>query len=356
VGSSNAFVVTLLDTSAKAVASRAAETLLDRRPDTGARFQPDPFAGWMDHFTGRIAQLAAALSTDSPALFAADIAWARSAFEARAVPVEDLRASLDALEHAIEQSVPDSARGACARCFDAARKRLDEPPARQSPLEAGTPEANLAGQYLVAVLEGDRRRAIDLVLSAVDDGLDAADAYLKALVTAEQEIGRMWHAGEMSVAEEHFATATTELVLSLLYPRLPRIEPHGKTLIAAGAQGNTHRLPVRVVADFLECDGWRVVDLGVDLPARDIAHAAAAFEADLVCLSVTLSTHLRPVRQVIETIRALPEAAAAKVLVGGQAFDESPEVWTSIGADAMARDLESARAEARRLVGLPPRA
>ncbi|MFG0275020.1 MAG: hypothetical protein ACF8QF_08180, partial [Phycisphaerales bacterium] len=126
MGSNAAFVVTLLDTGARAVASSAAETLLERHPELEARFQPDPFAGWMDHFTGRIGQLAAAMSAGAPALFAADIAWARAAFESRDVPVDDLRASLDALEAAVDDSLPDHARGACAPCFTAARKRLDE--------------------------------------------------------------------------------------------------------------------------------------------------------------------------------------------------------------------------------------
>ncbi|MFG0273753.1 MAG: B12-binding domain-containing protein, partial [Phycisphaerales bacterium] len=192
------------------------------------------------------------------------------------------------------------------------------------------------------------------VLDAVDGAMSPTDAYLKSLVPAEQEIGRMWHAGELSVAEEHFATATTELVLSLLYPGLPRKEPHGRTCIVAGAQGNMHRLPVRIVADFLECDGWRVIDLGVDLPARDIAKAAADFEADLVCLSVTLSTHLRPARAVIEAVRAHEALAGAKVLVGGQAFDAAPDTWKDLGADAMARDIAEAQRAARELVGLPP--
>jgi methanogenic corrinoid protein MtbC1 len=354
VGSNAAFVVTLLDTGARAVASRAAETLLESQPELEARFQPDPYAGWMDHFTGRIGQLAAAMSAGAPALFAADVAWARAAFESRAVPIDDLRASLDALEAAVDESLPDHARGACARCFESARARLDEPAPRHSPLEAGTPEARLAGEYLVAILEGDRRRAIATVLDAVAGDMTHTDAYLKALVPAEQEIGRMWHAGEMSVGEEHFATATTELVLSLLYPGLPRREPHGRTCIVAGAQGNMHRLPVRIVADFLECDGWRVIDLGVDLPARDIAKAAADFGADLICLSVTLSTHLRPARAVIEAVRGNKALAGARVLVGGQAFDAAPETWRSLGADGMARGIEEAQRAARDLVGLPP--
>lgn len=346
------YTAALLDSAARALASDAAERLLEARPDLCARFEPDPFAGWMEHFTGRVAQLASALGVGAPEVFAADMAWSRSVFAARGVPEADLLASLDALEGAVGESLPGDAAKACAACFVAARTRLSQPLDEPPALRADAPSGRLAAEYLEAALEGDRRRAVERILRAVEEGADAREVYLDALVAAQREIGRMWHAGEITIAEEHAATATTELAMSLLHPRLRRVEPHGKTAIAAGVSGNAHRLAVRIVADMLECDGWRVVDLGADLPARDIVQAAADFRADLVCLSATLSTHLRALREVVAGLRKAPPTSGVKILVGGQAIDAAPEVWRDLGADASARDAMEAQRIARRLVGL----
>lgn len=347
------YTAALLDSAARALASDAAERLLESRPDLGDRYKPDPFAGWMEHFTGRLAQLASSLGVGAPEVFAADAAWSRSVFAARGVPEADLLASLDALERAVAESLPSDAAQACAACFTAARTRLTQPLEQPPPLRADAPSARLAAEYLEAALEGDRRRAVERILRAVEEGADARAVYLDSLVAAQREIGRMWHAGEITIAEEHAATAATELAMSLLHPRLARAEPHGKTAIVAGVSGNAHRLAVRIVADMLECDGWRVVDLAADLPARDIVQAAADFRADLVCLSATLSTHLRALREVVASMREEPSTSEVKILVGGQAIDAAPAVWRGLGADATASDAMDAQRVARRLVGLP---
>ena len=77
-----------------------------------------------------------------------------------------------------------------------------------------TAEGRLASEYLLAVLEGDRRRASHVILDTVDGGRAIRDVYLQVLLPAQREVGRMWLVGEVNVAEEHFASATTKMVMS----------------------------------------------------------------------------------------------------------------------------------------------
>jgi methanogenic corrinoid protein MtbC1 len=86
----------------------------------------------------------------------------------------------------------------------------DEPAELSTRLLPDTPEGRLAAEYLLAVMEGDRRRASQLILDAVDQGQSVRDVYLRVLLPAQQEVGRMWLVGEINVAEEHFASATTK--------------------------------------------------------------------------------------------------------------------------------------------------
>ena len=97
---------------------------------------------------------------------------------------------------------------------------------------------------------------------------------------------------------------------------------------------------IRVLSDFFEFAGWRSVCLGADLPAPDIAQATRYFDSSMVLLSAALSTQLKAVR---ETIGAIRESnTKCKIMVGGTAFDEVPDIWRRLGADGFASRPEEA--------------
>lgn len=96
------------------------------------------------------------------------------------------------------------------------------------------------------LLRGDRRGAADRVLDAVRTGTPLRDIYLKVLQPVQHEVGRLWQLNGLSVAQEHFCTAATQLVMSMLYPYLfdgPRTD---RVLVATCARGDLHRIGLRV--------------------------------------------------------------------------------------------------------------
>ena len=68
----------------------------------------------------------------------------------------------------------------------------------------------------------------------------------------------------------------------------------------------------------------------------------------LIVLTATLSTQLNALGSAIRKIRQ--EAPQCRVLVGGPAFGETPEIWRRLGADAFGADLESVVATADGLI------
>jgi len=126
---------------------------------------------------------------------------------------------------------------------------------------------------------------VDVILHAVDAGLDVREAYLEVLAPALVETGRLWHADKLGVHEEHFVTATTERVMTLLVQRARPAAGNGKTAIGAAIQGNAHELGIRTLMDFFGLAGWRAICLGSSLPAADLARAVHDFHGDLLVLS-----------------------------------------------------------------------
>ena len=96
-----------------------------------------------------------------------------------------------------------------------------------------------------------------------------------------------------------------------------------------------HAVGGRMVADFLEADGWRVAFLGQLTPGQDLAALAAEQGAQLVALSAALPERVPQVAEVCAALRGLDPAPF--VLVGGQAFGGSAERALRTGADAYAR-------------------
>lgn len=337
---------------------RAAELgagLADRliAADTGirVRFGPRAHEDWRENFTNRILDLAAALDAGSADLFAAHAAWSAVAFSARGVPLEDLRLSFEVMGRYLPREAASEDAGLVSEYIAKALLAVNGPtPASLPSLDPGTKHGRLAATYLVAVLEGDRARAANVVFDAVADGLSVRDAYLNVLIPAQRELGRLWHLNELSIAEEHFGTATTQSVAARLAALAPRSPANGRTVITACVEGNTHDLGVRILADFFEFAGWRSIVLGASVPAPDLGSAAADFHADVVALSAALPVHLTGVEGAIRAIRS---SSSARIIVGGTGFSGCENSWQSLGADGYAAGMEEAVSLAARLVGVP---
>jgi methanogenic corrinoid protein MtbC1 len=349
----NEYLVRVLRSGDRALAAYASGDLLERAPSAGEAFGPDPFAAWQAWLAVRVEELAAALAVDQPRLFTAQVRWAKAVFAARGLAADHLRVGLECLRDVFRRELPDDVRGRAAKYVDEALAGFDEesgePPPRLRPDEPG---GRLASEYLLAALEGERRRAREVVLRAVGDGLDVRDAYLNVLVPAQRELGRMWLVGEINVAEEHFASTTTRMVMSQLLALAPLPPPNGKTMLAAAVSGNDHDIGLQAVGDFFEMDGWRTIHLGANVPIGDLVQAVDFFRSDLLGLSATQTTHLAGVRDAIRAVRDRPRGEQVKVLVGGPAFSTAEDLAETFGADAHAAGPREAVAIGNRLVGL----
>jgi MerR family transcriptional regulator, light-induced transcriptional regulator len=182
----------------------------------------------------------------------------------------------------------------------------------------------LSAQYLRAALAGDRREALRVVVEdGFDRGLAVPELLLRVITPAQYEIGRLWQLNEISVAQEHIATAISQLVVSFLYPRIERSPRNGKWVLVACAPGELHELGARIAADFLEMDGFHVRFLGANVPSSSLAKMVRDTRPDLVVVSAATSLCFPKLREMIERLREAG-GPALPILVGGSAL-----IWAS---------------------------
>lgn len=199
--------------------------------------------------------------------------------------------------------------------------------------------------YLTAVRSGDRRRAMDVIMAARDRGADLAQLYLDVFQPALREVGRLWEQNELSVAEEHLATAITESIMARLYTESALPNESGRKLVAACGEHERHEVGLRMLCDLLDMAGWTTTFLGASVPPASLARMVCEKQPDVLAMSASLTPHIPHLRH---TIRAVKEACGDRppiVLVGGRVFHETPELAYAIGADITALDAREAVAK-----------
>ncbi len=355
------FLAQLLWSRQKELGERAAWHLVRSQPEVASRYGPVPFEQWKDHLAGRIGDLAAAVDAARLELFVNQVKWAKVAFAARGVPTTDIEHGLRALQATLVPEMDLEDVGLIEHALHSALAGLrDGPTELPSRLSVESKQHRLAAEYLLAILQGDRVRASRVVVGAVSAGqVSVPEAFTEVFVPVQKELGRMWHMGEVNVAEEHFSTATTLMVMSQILPLAKVMPPNGKVMLAASVEDNAHDLGLRMVADFFEIAGWRVVYLGASVPADDLAAGVRDFQADVVAISAALPVHLRAVEDTIAVLRSRAQrgtgsatAKPFKILVGGNAFADVPDAWKLVGADGFARSAKEAVELGNKLVGL----
>jgi methanogenic corrinoid protein MtbC1 len=296
----------------------------------------------------RLQYLAEAAEFDLPELFARQVEWTSVSHRARGVAPDLLLANLTCLGEVLCEELPASAYRELQPYLELARARASAVSRAGSPDSSEEPSGAVR-ELLVALLEGRREEALSMALRAVDQGHSVQDVAEGLLVPAEQELGRLWQAGEIHSGEEHLASRIVEDALSQLRPLRRRSAERGTSVLCTGIQGDLHQMGSRLIADRLQEDGWRALWLGSNLPTRDLLRSIDDLAVDLVALSVSMSLQAHHAAELIEALGNRP-GPRIPVLVGGRAFDQVPGLWQAVGAQAYAATPDQAAREAARLV------
>lgn len=200
-------------------------------------------------------------------------------------------------------------------------------------------------EYLAAIRAGDRRRALRVIRTAREAGIDLRVLYLEVFQPALRAVGQLWQENRISVAEEHLATAITQTAMLHLFGEEEVPEGEGPLLIAACPDSERHEVGLRMLCDFLDLDGWRTLFLGASVPVESLLQMIRERRPAAVALSASIPPHLPRLREAIDAIRQ--EFAGDDrpfIVVGGRPFLDQPQLAATVGADLTALDAAEAAA------------
>ncbi len=198
-----------------------------------------------------------------------------------------------------------------------------------------------------AVIKGDQNTAVEITKTALSEGTAAKNVLDEGLIAGMDVIGARFKKNEVYIPEVLIAARAMKMAMEILEPELAKegVEPVGKFLIGT-VQGDLHDIGKNLVAMMLKGAGFEVVDLGVDIGPEKFVEQAKAADAQVIGMSVLLTTTMPTMEK---TISVLKEAGvSAKIMIGGAPITQG--YADKIGAHGYSLDAASAVDMAKELV------
>ena len=202
-----------------------------------------------------------------------------------------------------------------------------------------------------SVIDGAPDTAAALAQQALAAGVPPLDAINHGFVPGMQEVGEQYSQGQMFLPDMMASAEAMRAAMIVLDPELKKLgaeRPMAGIVILGTTKGDIHEIGKTLVGTLLSANGFRVYDLGVDVPGEKFAAKVREVNADIVGVSALLTTTMRNQKTVIEALEKEGLRSQVKVIVGGAPVTRR---WAEeIGADGYGKDAMSAVALAKSLM------
>ncbi|MBL7114921.1 MAG: corrinoid protein [Kiritimatiellae bacterium] len=188
-----------------------------------------------------------------------------------------------------------------------------------------------------------------LVEQALSEGVVPGSILNDGLLSGMGEIGERFKKNEVYVPEVLIAARAMKAGMEVLQPHLASsgVEPTGTAVIGT-VKGDLHDIGKNLVCMMLEGAGFKVIDIGIDVPAEKFVEAVQESGATVIGVSALLTTTMTNMRAVVEAVKASDVADKVKIMIGGAPVTQA--FCDEIGADGYAPDAASAADLAKSLI------
>ena len=199
-----------------------------------------------------------------------------------------------------------------------------------------------------AVLGFDGDLVADLVKKELGHGTEVSAILRQGLIAALDEVGERFGRGDMFLPEMLAAAQAMKGGVEVIRPLLTGEDAQSAgTMVIGTVQGDLHDIGKDLVSMMVEGAGYRVFNLGVDVPTEAFMRAIDEKNPDILALSALLTTTMPAMRETVSLMKK--RNIRAKIIVGGAPVTQS--FADQIGADGYAADAPGAVALVRKLLG-----
>lgn len=199
-----------------------------------------------------------------------------------------------------------------------------------------------------AVLKGNKNGIAKLTKQALDAGEDAQNLLNEALLPGINLVGEYFEQKKYFLPQLIASAEAMKNAIEILEEKLVvgTASDNMPVVVIATVEGDIHDIGKNLVAMMLKNYGFRVVDLGKDVPKEQIIQKAMEEHADIIALSALMTTTMQRMKEVVTAVKE--KGLKTKVMIGGAVT--TPEFMKEIGADGYAKDAAEAVKVAKSLL------
>ncbi len=184
----------------------------------------------------------------------------------------------------------------------------------------------------------------ETVLNIVRERLEAGEAPLTIVANCREgmaDVGRRYESQEYYISELIMAGEIFKQAMSMIGEKFQvDAGPKRGSVVIGTVKGDIHDIGKNIVVSLLEAGNYKVIDLGVDVPAERFVKAVKESDATVVGLSGLLTISFDSMKETVAALSAAGLRSKVKVMVGGGSVTE--QVCAYVGADALGNDAQAA--------------
>lgn len=211
----------------------------------------------------------------------------------------------------------------------------------------------LKERFAALLLDDDGKAPANWARETLEDGATALDFFQQIFTPAMVEVGDKFgrldiFLPELIEAAERAKTVSEEVIKPALAEEQSEVSTSHGTVLICSVQGDLHDIGKNMVALMLQVNGFEVIDIGIDVPPREIVERAQEAEADIVALSSLMTTSMPYMKETVELRDGFGLKDQFKIIVGGAPI--TPEYSAQIGADGFGKNAAQGVAECMALM------
>lgn len=205
-----------------------------------------------------------------------------------------------------------------------------------------------------SIIAGDDHESVQATADAIQAGISAGTILDDGLMKGADIMGQRFQAGEFFLPELMLAGRALKAAMAVVEPFL-QATVSGEVdtsetgiVVTATVQTDIHDIGKNIVGSMLTASGFKVVDMGVNVPIEDVITKAHEINANIIGLSALLTTSMPFMKALIKLLVERGERQQFKVMVGGASV--TAEWAKEIGSDGTAPNAIQAVALAKGLI------
>lgn len=174
-----------------------------------------------------------------------------------------------------------------------------------------------------AVLKGNKGTIVEEVKQTLSEGKEPGAIIDEYLIPAINEVGELFNQKKYFLPQLIGSANTMKSAIDYLEPLMPKKDgvEDMPTLVIATVEGDIHDIGKNLVVLMLKNYGYRVIDMGKDVPCEDIVNTAIRENAAIIGLSALMTTTMMRMQDVVELCKE--KGCTSKVIIGGACITQS---------------------------------